>query len=123
MTTAFKAADFLSEHAIANLEDVILILDTSLKSIVVTDAVGTLEVATWNEGDVVAAFGRILRGKSQTEDVEMASEALRDDGKDVESAIYKAEESLKKLHEVETGNRLEEIVKMAEKKSKRKWYN
>lgn len=50
----------------------------------------------------------------------MTSEALRDDEKDVESAIYKTEEFLKKLPEVETDNRLKEIVKMTEKKSKRK---
>jgi len=49
----------------------------------------------------------------------MTSEALRDDEKEIERVIYKAEEFLKKLHEVETGNRLKEIVKMTEKKSKK----
>ncbi len=123
MTTAFKTADFLIEQVRVNLEDVILVLDISLKSIVVADAATTLEVATWNEIDVVVVFDRIVRGKYRAEDAEMTSEALRDDEKDVESAIYKIEEFLKKLPEVETDNRLKEIVKMTEKKSKRKWYN
>lgn len=123
MITAFKTADFLNEHVIVNLEDVILILNISLKLIVVTIAVRTLEVATWNEINVVIIFDRILREKSQTEDVEMTSEALRNSEKYVESAIYKAEEFLKKLHEIEIDNRLKEIIKMIEKKSKRKWYN
>ncbi len=116
MATASKAAGFLTEQARANLEDVILVLDTSLKSIAVAGAAGTLGVAAWNGADVAAAFGRIVRGKSRTGDAEMASGALRDGGKDVESAVYKAGESLKKLNEVGAGNRLEEIVKMAEKK-------
>ncbi len=123
MTTAFKTADFLVEQVRVNLEDVILVLDISLKSIVVADAATTLEVATWNEVDVVVAFDHIVRGKYRAGDAEMTSEALRDDEKDVESAIYKTEEFLKKLPEVETDNRLKEIVKMTEKKSKRKWYN
>lgn len=46
MTTAFKTADFLVEQVRVNLEDVILVLDISLKSIVVADAATTLEVAT-----------------------------------------------------------------------------
>lgn len=116
MATASKAAGFLAEQARANLDDVILVLDASLKSIAVAGAAGTLGVAAWNGADVAAAFGRIVRGKYRAGDAEMASGALRDGGKDVESAVYKAGESLKKLPEVGAGNRLEEIVKMAEKK-------
>lgn len=119
MATAFKAADFLIEQVRVNLEDIILLLDTELKAISVAAAMGEIEVATWNWSDIAAAFVRIIRGKTATEDEEMASEALRDGGKEVERAVYKAGESLKKLHEVGAGNRLEEIVKMAEKKSKR----
>lgn len=116
MATASKATGFLTEQARANLEDVILLLDTQLKSISVAAAVGGIEVAAWNWSDVAAAFARIIRGNTATGDEEMASGALRDGGKEVERAVYKAGESLKKLHEIGAGNRLEEIVKMAEKK-------
>jgi len=49
----------------------------------------------------------------------MTSEALRDNEKEIERVIYKAEEFLKKLHKVEAGNRLKEIVKMTEQKLKK----
>jgi len=48
----------------------------------------------------------------------MASRALRDGGQSIKKAVYEAGEALKKLHEVGTGDRLQQIVEKAEKKRK-----
>ncbi len=90
-----------------------------LKAISVAAAMKEIEVATWNWSDIVVVFVHIIREKTATENEEMTSEALRDNEKEVERVIYKAEEFLKKLHKVEAGNRLKEIVKMTEQKLKK----
>jgi hypothetical protein len=60
-----------------------------------------------------------LREHSETENEEMTSRVLRDNEQEVEKVIYNAEKTLKKLHEIEANNRLKEIIKMTEKKSKK----
>lgn len=116
MAAASNTTGFLGEKVRANLEDVILLLDSNLKTVTFAGAIGGIAYTAFNWSNVAAAFGRVIRGKPQRGDEELASRALRAGGDPVQKAVDEAGKALQKVHEVGAGNRLEEIVKMAEKK-------